>query len=611
MATATVAFAPFVVAGRAPRASRRAWRPTRCRPTTRFTRSSRWAARCRCSSSRASNPGARREPLSRARARGRRRARLRGPHRPRGSGHAPRRSAPQSVVILNDTRPPSGAAGRALALACSAGAGLFVAAGERSTWPTRTPTCCPASSGAPVDRSGTTGGTLGYVDFSHPAFEIFRSPRSGDLTAARIFRYRTLVGARAGREVARFDDGAVAVAERKVGRGTVARVDLDVRQLLERPAAQAGVRAVRASGHAAPRALRRAAAVVHGRRHFDPRPDDRPAGGIRAAGRQPLVTGARTRTPPGDGGRRRRRAHLRADGDGVLRDPSGRGTAGDASSWRSTRRRRVGPLADRSGRIDGGRDSAAAAGAAAGAGADHRRGRERRQSLWWYLLAAGLSCWSSRPRSPAGCRGLRDVMATTPLTTNCCASSGRSGRAGAGRSCCAASRCWSAPAILALLAAAYGLEQFRFSPASIVVFRVVMYVVLVALGWFFFVRPLGRRVSDQQVALYLEEHEPSLQEILLSAVDVGAPAAPSSGPGESAALLRQLVEVGRRALPGHGPRPGPRAPEPSHVARRAGGHHARRRARVRPRAGVPPPGRASRCWCPSRAPRPRARTAST
>ncbi len=78
-------------------------------------------------------------------------------------------------------------------------------------------------------------------------------------------------------------------------------------------------------------------------------------------------------------------------------------------------------------------------------------------------------------------------------------------------------------AILALLAVAYGLERFRFSPAAIVVARVVTYVGLVVLGWFFFVRPLGRRVSDQQVALYLEEHEPSLQEALVSAVDVGSP----------------------------------------------------------------------------------------
>jgi hypothetical protein len=96
-------------------------------------------------------------------------------------------------------------------------------------------------------------------------------------------------------------------------------------------------------------------------------------------------------------------------------------------------------------------------------------------------------------------------------------------------------------AILALVAVAYGLEQFRFSPASIVGFRVVTYAVLVALGWLFFVRPIGRRVSDQQVALYLEEHEPSLQEILLSAVDVGAPGRAIERTGESADLLRQLV----------------------------------------------------------------------
>ena len=97
-------------------------------------------------------------------------------------------------------------------------------------------------------------------------------------------------------------------------------------------------------------------------------------------------------------------------------------------------------------------------------------------------------------------------------------------------------------AILALLAVAYGLERFRFSPAAIVVARVVTYVALVVLGWFFFVRPLGRRVSDQQVALYLEEHEPSFQEALVSAVDVGAPDRPVGRTGESAELLEQLVK---------------------------------------------------------------------
>ena len=96
-------------------------------------------------------------------------------------------------------------------------------------------------------------------------------------------------------------------------------------------------------------------------------------------------------------------------------------------------------------------------------------------------------------------------------------------------------------AVLALLAVAYGLERFRFSPAAIVIARVVTYVGLVALGWFFFVRPLGRRVSDQQVALYLEEHEPSFQEVLVSAVDVGSPERQAARTGASVELLERLV----------------------------------------------------------------------
>jgi hypothetical protein len=93
-----------------------------------------------------------------------------------------------------------------------------------------------------------------------------------------------------------------------------------------------------------------------------------------------------------------------------------------------------------------------------------------------------------------------------------------------------------------LLVAAYGLEQFRFSPAAIVTARIVTYVVLAGLGWFLFVRPLARRVTDQQVALYLEEHEPSLQEVLLSAVDARSPARSPERTGESVALLGRLIE---------------------------------------------------------------------
>jgi hypothetical protein len=97
-------------------------------------------------------------------------------------------------------------------------------------------------------------------------------------------------------------------------------------------------------------------------------------------------------------------------------------------------------------------------------------------------------------------------------------------------------------AVGTILVAAYGLEQFRFSPAAVITARIVTYLALAGLGWFFFVRPLARRVTDPQVALYLEEHEPSLQELLLSAVDAGASARSPEQTGESVAMLERLVE---------------------------------------------------------------------
>ncbi len=126
-----------------------------------------------------------------------------------------------SVVILNDTRPPSGAAGRALEARLRRGMGLLVAAGDRTAWPEGSPDLLPCVPGAPVDRSGTAGGALGYVDYGHPVFEIFAAPRSGDLTAARMFRYRTCPLAAGATVLARFDDGAPALVERRSGSGSV------------------------------------------------------------------------------------------------------------------------------------------------------------------------------------------------------------------------------------------------------------------------------------------------------------------------------------------------------------------------------------------------------
>jgi len=131
----------------------------------------------------------------------------------------PERVNAATVVILNDCRPPSGAAGGALEARVRAGMGLLVALGERSTWPADAPDLLPGTLTGSIDRAGTRGGGLGFVDYSHPVFEIFSAPRSGDLTAARVFRYRQLTPA--GSVLARFDDGAAALVERRVGDGTV------------------------------------------------------------------------------------------------------------------------------------------------------------------------------------------------------------------------------------------------------------------------------------------------------------------------------------------------------------------------------------------------------
>ena len=97
-----------------------------------------------------------------------------------------------------------------------------------------------------------------------------------------------------------------------------------------------------------------------------------------------------------------------------------------------------------------------------------------------------------------------------------------------------------------LALSAFALEWLKFSPAAIVTLRVTTSLLLAALVAGFLVWPLRRRVSDSQVALYLEEHEPSLESLLVSAVDISTAAPggrPAAGPLQSSpALARRLIE---------------------------------------------------------------------
>ena len=127
------------------------------------------------------------------------------------------------VVVLHDRPFPSGAEGRALRAFVEGGGGLVVALGERSAWPADQADLLPGRLGAALDRSGERGSRLGALDHDHEVFEVFAGPRSGDFTSARFFRARALdVADEEGvRVVARFDDGSVALAERRVGEGRV------------------------------------------------------------------------------------------------------------------------------------------------------------------------------------------------------------------------------------------------------------------------------------------------------------------------------------------------------------------------------------------------------
>src|SRR5262252_5852072 len=93
--------------------------------------------------------------------------------------------------------------------------------------------------------------------------------------------------------------------------------------------------------------------------------------------------------------------------------------------------------------------------------------------------------------------------------------------------------------VLALLLFASGLESLRFSAPAIITFRIVTVIVFVALLGYGLVWPLRRRVTDAQVAMYLEERDPTLEAAIISAVEATA-----SGPlkDHSPHLVEKLVE---------------------------------------------------------------------
>jgi uncharacterized protein DUF4175 len=96
-----------------------------------------------------------------------------------------------------------------------------------------------------------------------------------------------------------------------------------------------------------------------------------------------------------------------------------------------------------------------------------------------------------------------------------------------------------AASLVAFGMAAFAMDRFLYEDWAVTSFRLFAWVALLALTARFIVFPLWARVSDDRVALYLEESEPSLQAAVLSAVEVGDKGAASVSP----ALAERLVET--------------------------------------------------------------------
>ncbi len=125
-------------------------------------------------------------------------------------------------VILYDAPFPSGQRGRALHDFVDAGGGLLVILGARTgagAWAAEAEGVLGDAPGPTVDRAGARGGALSILDYRHPAFLTLGSSRGADFSGTRFLRYRRWSPPESARVLARFDDGAPALAEISVGAG--------------------------------------------------------------------------------------------------------------------------------------------------------------------------------------------------------------------------------------------------------------------------------------------------------------------------------------------------------------------------------------------------------
>lgn len=108
----------------------------------------------------------------------------------------------------------------------------------------------------------------------------------------------------------------------------------------------------------------------------------------------------------------------------------------------------------------------------------------------------------------------------------------------------------SAGIVVTLVTAALVLDAVRYAPAAVIAARILGGIVAAGLVGWFVVLPLLPRPRDEQVAMYVEEHEPTLEGSLVSAVEVSRDRSAPAAPRSIAALVRRMAVQRARAIDG-------------------------------------------------------------
>jgi hypothetical protein len=130
----------------------------------------------------------------------------------------------RKLIILNDAPFPSGDLGRRIKEFVANGGGLLIVLGEQSQasgWVGDAAELLPGKVGNRVTRGPGNGASLASLEYGHPVFDIFSAPRSGDFSGVRFFNYMPITPSDSARVLAHFDDGSIAMVEGTYGKGRV------------------------------------------------------------------------------------------------------------------------------------------------------------------------------------------------------------------------------------------------------------------------------------------------------------------------------------------------------------------------------------------------------